>query len=214
MIIGGNEIVDPITPDGRTGFDKYGQLVSWTLPDENGTRGYHVRDVRGKICYICNKGWQMTTEDFCNQTIDDRGNLMHLDCLNGYHKINAYETISKALITAGFLFKCEEVPPRYPHSTPWQRITIYCNDLLRSDSGFRIVMGRRKRVWELRLHNVPDVDLYFNDVTNTKGYSCPSKEEPHFGPYFYVHAWSKEDLVDYLIRFHKAIPAAISRSES
>jgi hypothetical protein len=207
-----NQIVKPITPDGRTGFDTYNQLMSVTLPDPHGyTTMRMIADVRSCECYICGKGWGNTTDELLNQThVDDR--VMHRSCHEGVMKMNAYRDISNACIEAGFLFKMEEVPPRYPHSTPWQRITIMLNDAARSDSGYRLVIGRRKRVWELRLHRAGDLSAHFTDVDDTKGFSQSSDDEPEFGPYYYVHVWDKDQMISMLKRFHSLIPASISRS--
>lgn len=211
----GNKMVEVITPDGRTGFDKHGQLWSWTARDVEGrTSGHLIRDVRGCTCYICGQGWELTTERLKDQMFDDE-RIMHHTCFDGHLKINARNDIRNALIEAQFLFNLEEVPPRYPHSTPWQRVKVLCNDRERSDSNFRIVIGRRKRVWELRLHGCSDVSKKFEDVNDTKGYEDGAYREfddPEFGPYYYVHAWTKHQMVDYLDRFRQLIPASIDRA--
>jgi len=202
------KIEKPITPDGRTGFDQFGQLVSITAPDEDGYQTLRViRDVRPCTCYICGRGWGNTTEELANQT-NNEGRMMHETCLQGVRKLRSLESTQTALADAGFLFDLEEVPPRYPYSTPWQRVTVLRNDVDRTDSGWRIVLGRRKRVWEVRLHQAeiaPNIHARFNDVTNTKGHAVATEAEPEFGPYYYVHAWDKEELVDYLKRFHSYI---------
>lgn len=207
-----NAIVKPITADGRTGFDEFNQLIAWTKPTASGMRqGRMIKDVRTCTCYICGKGWGNTTEDLLDQVAIEKRD-MHLSCWEGHQKLNAYYDIQRALIDAGFLFSMEEVEPRYPYSTPWQRITVLLTEK-REDSGFRIVLGRRKRVWELRVHNVGDLTEKFPNLTNTTmGYNEKgSVDEQQFGPYFYIHAWTKQEMVDYLKVFHAAIPAKIDR---
>lgn len=196
----------PITADGRTGFDKFGQLMSWTLPDEAGYKtGTFIQDVRSCTCYICGKGWGNTTEDLKDQSIDE-DLTMHASCLFGYRKMKERFFWQDALIAAGYIFNSEEVPARYPHSTPWKRISIFSNESGHTDTGYRLVVGKRKRVWELRLHIAVDVSPLFKDVKDTKGYSYqPSKEEPEFGPYYYIHAYSIAQVVDYLLRFKVVI---------
>lgn len=217
-----NKIIDAITYDGRTGFDQYGQLVSWTEPDAEGySNGIMIRDVRGCTCYVCGRKWELTTEAFRDQLVDDERRLMHRTCYDGVAKMNAHHDIKTALLKAGYLFSMEEVPPRYPHSTPWQRITVLSNRKDRADTDYRIVLGRRKRVWEIRFHalnsleafGAHDISPLFEDVTDTKGISYDvSEHEPEFGKYFYVHAWTEEQLVDYLTRMRLAIPAETDRN--
>lgn len=208
---GGNKMVEVITPDGRVGFDKHGQLWAWTERDDEGySSGSIIRDVRDSTCYICGQGWELTADRLADQFMID-GRLIHRTCGYGHQKMDAYRDVQHACIDAGYLFNMEEVPPRYPHSTPWQRITVLGNDKDRTDTGFRIVLGRRKRVWEVRGHRLGDLTEVFRDVGDTKGYSQDSEEDPDFGPYYYVHAWTKLQLVDYLTRFRQAIPASTDR---
>lgn len=217
-----NTILEPITRDGRTGFDKYGQLVNWSLPDEHGYKnGIIICDVRGHTCYVCGQSWKLDSESLRDQITDNYKRLMHRTCYDGVAKVNAHSAIVEALMKAGYLFSTEEVPPRYPHSTPWQRITVFSNNKNRDDTGYRIVLGRRKRVWEIRFHalnsleafGVHDISPLFEDVTDTKGVSYDvSEHEPEFGKYFYVHAWDEGQLVDYLTRMRLAIPAETDRN--
>lgn len=214
----GNEVLRPITADGRTGFDQFDQLVSWSKPDGDGYKtGRIIRDVRDRVCYICGQKWELTTESLQNQKIDGRGNALHQTCLEGANKLEAYRTIADALISAGYIFADEEVEPRYSYSTPWQRVTVLTANKDRADTGCRVVLGRRKRVWEVRFHGGSLIDVlaiakHFDDVTDTKGFHDSSGSEPEFGPYYYVHAWTEEQLVDYLSRFRKAIPAKTDRN--
>jgi hypothetical protein len=199
-----NDIVKPITPDGRTGFDKFGQLFSWSVPDlEGNMNGRIIADVRDKLCYICNRGWGNTSGELRDQVYEN-GIFMHGSCAEGFAKLRERYLLSDALIDGGFLFDFEEVPPRYPHSTPWRRVDILTNEYPRKSSGFKIVMGRRKRVWEIRAHGVGDMSKEFEDMGNdTRGFIESSEDEPEFGSYYMVHAYSKEKMIDYLRRFQK-----------
>ena len=203
----GNKVLHPITSDGRTGFDQFNQLMSWTEPDSEGyTTGRPIRDVRGCTCYICGKGWELTTEALLDQTTIDYKMTAHASCLFGYRKVAEYYLLQNALIEAGYLFQMTEMEPQYPHSTPWQTITILSAGKDRADTGRRLSLGRRKRVWEIRFdgsyEQVKRIELLFNDVDDTKGISVAGIENTHF----YVHAWTKEQLVDYLRRFRETIP--------
>jgi len=209
-----SHIKTPITPDGRTGFNERGNLMAWTAPDESGAQsGYYIADVRPYKCYICDRGWGNTTEELLNQTQDAShpGQYMHKTCLYGHQKLVSRNQITDSLIAAGFLFDMTEIPARYPGSTPWQRVSVLLGDPDRTDSSFRIVMGRRRHVWELRLHGAGDLSDKFEDVKETKGYQEQSKEDPELGPYYLVHAWETDQMIDYLSRFWSAIPGLTPR---
>lgn len=227
-IISRPNLVRPVTPDGLTGFDEYNQFISWTEPNIHGmSEGRPIADVRNSLCYICGKQWALTSVDLRNQTHDRRGNAMHYTCLQGYNKILAYQEIEHALIEAGYLFDTEEVPSRYAggDGTPWQRVKVLGNDKDRTDTKYRIVLGKRKKVWEIRFHNtseggvvngpevMKEVTNQFDDVDDTKGHSPMSADDPAFGPYYYVHAWTHSQLEDYLTRFRKLIPVPTNRYE-
>lgn len=202
-----NEILRPITADGRTGFDQFNQLMSWTEKDADGySTGRFIRDVRGCTCYICGKGWELTTESLRDQTTIDSKMPAHESCLIGYRKVAEYYLLQNALIEAGYLFRMDEMEPQYPYSTPWQTITILSANKDRLDTGRRLSLGRRKRVWEIRFNGsyeqVKHLETLFTDVDDTKGISTAGMENTHF----YVHAWTKEQLVDYLRRFRETIP--------
>lgn len=205
-----NTIVKPITPDGRTGFDQYDQLMTWTVPDTNGyARGRIISDVRTHTCYICGRGWENTTESLCDQVAED-DMFMHQTCYFGHRKLAEKRLLTDALIKADFLCRLEEVPPRYPHSTPWQRVSLLKNDQARSDSGFKIVLGSRKRVWEVRLHAPIE---YLNrlqektkDYPETNGFRHESSDDPDLGSYFFLHAWSMDQLIEFLKLFQSVLP--------
>lgn len=205
-----NEILDPIVPDGRTGFDKYGQLASWSLPDADGTRtGIIIRDVRCMICKICNRGWQLTTESLRDQTRLDEWTV-HKDCYAGWRAVNSHFDTRDLLIKAGYLFNMEEVPSQYPHSPPWQQVAIYQNDTDRTlVEDKHIVIGERKRVWEIQAFGFGDLSELFTDVNDTKGYGRSEEEARNF---FYIHAWTKAQVEDYLTRIRLTIPLDTGRA--
>ncbi len=196
-----NQIVKPIVPDGRTGYDKYGQLISWTKPDAEGnSSGRMIKDVTAHKCYICDKSWELTSESLRDQVVFD-GKVAHDTCYYGWQKLTEYYTLQNALIDAGYLFSMTEAEPQYPHSTPWQTITILHNDKDRTDTGRSIFMGRRKRVWSINFkasneQTPSEIAALFEDVEDTKYVN---------DDHFIVHAWSKKQLVDYLRRFRETI---------
>jgi hypothetical protein len=210
-------IKEAITPDGLAGFDELGQLWVWTpkiKEEDDYQTGSIYRDVRHCKCYICNKSWELTSESLKDQYYDQSGRLMHMTCLQGVNKLQAHQDIQEALIDAGYLFSMLEVPPRYPHSTPWQIVTVLANEgNKRPDTGVRIVLGRRKRVWEIRFHGCTAAlgTELFDHVTDTKGWQQESQEDSEYGKYYYVHAYTKADMVKYLEAFRKSIPFVTAR---
>jgi hypothetical protein len=105
-----NKVLRPFTPDGRTGFDGFNQLMSWSKPDDSGyTTGKMILDVRGCTCYICGKGWELTTEHLQDQVVVS-GDLMHQTCFYGYQKLTSKKDIQQMVIDAGYLFQMEEAP--------------------------------------------------------------------------------------------------------
>lgn len=200
---------DSITPDGRTGFDQFGQLMTWTVPDADGYKtGRIIKDVRSCTCYICGKGWGNTSEELADQARHDDLD-MHKTCYFGHRKMQERQFWIDSLMAAGYLFKHTEVETQYPGSTPWQQITVLGNDTGRTDTGIRLVVGRRKSVWELRVHGVGELSCNFADVEDTLGYDT---QYSPLGPHFYVHAYTKAQVIDYLTRFRLAIPCDTDRN--
>lgn len=196
----GNSIIRPITSDGNTGFDQFNQLMSY-LTEDGITRGSMIHDVRGKRCYLCDKGWELTTLALRDQEKLENQEMAHASCIYGYRKLTEYYNIRNVLISAGYLFNLTEEPPKYPGSTPWQLVKILRADKDRTDTYQRIELGRRKRVWEIRFIN-SNVPHLFSDVDDTKGYH---EADDTSSAYYYVHAWTVDQLIDYLRRFRETI---------
>jgi hypothetical protein len=207
-----NAIVKPITPDGRTGFDEYGQLFTWSVPDADGYKtGHIIRDVRAMKCYICDRGWGNTTEELQDQTSYDKFPV-HKNCYAGMRKVQDRDTISAAFIDAGFMFKMTDLDPRYPDpgTPPARQISILHADDDRTPSKYNIIIARRRRVWNIQMHGAGDMTKIFQDVTDTKGYTGEDYQgyeetDRHLGAHFYVHCWDKKQMVDYLTRFRHHI---------
>lgn len=202
-----NAIVKTITPDGRIGFDKYDQLWAEGEPESDGTvTSIMIRDVRGMTCRLCQKGWMSTTESLSDQIRFGEW-MAHKGCAEGYAATNSYYEIQNAFIKAGYLFNMQEIPSQYPHSPPWQEITILQNDTQRTPvGGVKVVVGRRKRVWEIQAFGFDDLSSKFEDVTDTKGYAADSPTM-----HYYIHAWRLDQLVDYLTRIRQTIRLSTDR---
>lgn len=203
-----NGIVTPIVHDGRTGFDQFGQLVSWSLPNSEGeSTGVLIRDVRCMVCKICNRGWQLTSESLQDQARLDEW-VVHKSCHNGWTALRSHFEIQGMLIRAGYLFRDEEIPSQYPDSPPWKRVTILQNDRDRTPvEGKYVIIGERRRVWEIQAFGFGDLGALFSDVENTKGFVPADRLHSRF----YVHAWDENQSVDYLTRIRRAIPLNTSR---
>ncbi len=210
-----NDIITPITADGRTGFDRFGQLVTWTLPDSGGYRtGYVLEDVREATCAICGQPWKNSSEDFQNQHVA-RGLLkplvVHRTCYQGLEDMTERALWSR-LLRDVFSFSARELPNQYWKShpthrgTPWFELSVqgisaegrFQDVIPGRGSSLLIVAGRRKRVWELRLYGLGDLDDTFRDVEHTKGCALAHGEDEK---HYYIHAWEEKELSDYLKRF-------------
>lgn len=205
-----NDIVRSITPDGRTGFDKYDQLWTWSEPDASGEqRGTMIRDVRGMTCKLCQKGWELTSASMQDQERFGSGWVVHKGCREGFASVNSFYDIQGMFIKAGYLFQMDEIPSQYPYSPPWQEITILQNDNDRTPVvGTKVVIGRRKRVWEIQAFGFGDLSPLFTDVEDTKGYAT----DPSVPQHYYIHAWTQEQAVDYLTRIRLTIPLDTGRT--
>ncbi len=269
-----NKIITPITADGLTGFDEFGQLCTRTPTDANGHwTAWIIGDVRGHECCICGQKWktnfQATTFELQNQmTLENGRLLMHKTCYEGHAKLTERNFWLSKMYDLKVPFEITELNVRYPHSTPWYRIDIKNYDKDRTLCGVTLVVGRRKRVWEIRYYNpsfdlrgllptldvkvttagewaiiradcpadqhemldmyapkelptgFPEIDALrepeyrlmqeilkdFDDVKDTKGTNIKHEDEPNLGPSVYIHAWSGEQVADYLGRFRKHFP--------
>lgn len=203
-----NAIVKTITPDGRVGFDKFDQLWAQAKPESDGTIvSTMISDVRGKECRICQRGWDLTADHMLDQARLNHW-MVHRKCLEGYDAVQSFYEIQRAFIAAGYLFRMEEIPSQYPYSPPWQEIIILQNDTDRTPvAGVKVVVGRRKRVWEIQAHGFGDLASQFEDVDDTKGYAT----DPSVPQHYYIHAWTVNQLIRYLERIRMTIPLDTSR---
>lgn len=193
----GNSVVNPIVPDGRTGWDQFGQLMTWTLPDKDGfKKGWPLRDVRECTCMICGRGWELTSESLQDQQwIDDREVPVHGRCLQGFRELTEryfWTGLMYKLRGGGMIpFHVEEGEPQYPGSTKSRTITILNYDEDRTPSPVKIAVHRRKRVWDITIHGLGDFTEEFKDRDVTKGYSEESNS-------YYIHAWTEEECLSAL----------------
>lgn len=189
-----------ITPGGRVGFDRFGQLMLAT-PEGEWTTYTFVRDLRGLTCPICLRVWEATGDSLADQThwdlIDER---VHASCLERHYGFVERARIQSALIEARIRFTgLRAIPNGYWPSSqrPWYQL-----DAL--DWPVRFSIGWRKRVIEISLEPIdagPDVDVSamesaFADADVTKNFDAR---------HVLIHAWGYESLRDYLGRIRIAL---------
>lgn len=205
----GNSVIDPIVPDGRTGYDQFGQLMTWTEPDAAGyRRGWQIRDVRECACAICNQGWDLTSERLQDQAFVDHGKKpVHRTCLQGVHELNEMWLWDRLMQNLGDFtpYHVEEGEVRYLHSTRSRTITILNYDKERTPSPVKLLVYRRKRVWELRIYGLGDLREHFVDFRAGKGSTINYQTTRGFEDatedseaYYYIHAWEEEQALEIL----------------
>jgi hypothetical protein len=171
-------IVQPVTPDGLAGFDKFGQFIIVTqdqyLKEKGSIRESYqysiYRDVRPYTCCICGNGWQNTTESLLNQNIlDNGGKIAHRTCVKGFNNLtNSYELTG--MFVGLVAFHDEEIPDGYSSTRGEYWYKINC---LRENEGVYFIVGWRKRVINLEMHGVSqgvarDISNSFMDQDVTK----------------------------------------------
>ena len=194
-----NEIQQPLTTKdelGQVGIDGFGQTMFW------GPRSGHiVNDVRGKMCELCDRGWNMTTRGWIDQYYHSSFHtLLHESCYLRYlsfkQKTHWYCMICDARLRFNGL---TPIPNEYggAWNTPWYKTTLL-------DHGAILKVGRRKRVNVIGIElDLPSpmimgrLGVLFRDEDVTKG----GDEEKSF----YVHSWSKEKDLEYLKNVAEAL---------
>lgn len=195
-----NKIISPITKCGNAGFDAHNQLWLRVNDGSGRTTSTVIHDPRGRTCPICGKGWDLTVEGLRDQWIRHSytGLLVtHYRCMEGYYSLKEREFVWDILgarkwhVDTDLGIEVDEIPNEYgaAWNTPWFRIRF-----TKVLPGVDLVIGSRKRVWEIGVRNlnterIDDLVLTFAaaKVTDTTG---------HDGPNWYVHAWNKEQVVE------------------
>lgn len=192
-----NAIVTPIVPDGDTGYDKFGQLFSWTDDEYGGKTGTIIHDVRGKICPLCGKHWTLSSVGLKDQVyLQSTQQYAHKSCHLRYRTFQDRANLIEQLEHAGLYntFELAETKNEYfgDRDVPWYTIQL-------KDRTDRLRYGRRKRVWSMSFELLTkqqqkDLEDAFVLEDCTKG--ADSSDER--GLYYYIHAWSKEKATKYL----------------
>lgn len=155
MIVSSTEspIVTPLSEDKLFGLDSMGYLTVAKI-ERDGTRitSWRVADVRGKTCFICNHGWELTGPSVGDQALWDLiKEHVHASCLARHYALIERQDVREAFIVARIRFNGLVVEPNGysgDPNRPW-----YHTDLL--DHPVRIRVGWRKRVWEICVTGLP-----------------------------------------------------------
>jgi hypothetical protein len=192
-----NKIISYITEDKLVWVDEFKQVQACWLEEGNRICTRIVKDVRGLVCPICKRGWEMTGHAFLNQIhLNANDKWAHYTCVEGaiaYEECHEWYRLStsSALNKTGLEFV--EVPNRYggAWNTPWYKI-------LYKDFPNPIVVGTRKRVDEISIYNISptlfatlSAEFQNEKVTKTEKYEFEKEGT------FYVHAWTQEKAKEY-----------------
>lgn len=201
-----NCIKIPITPDGNTGFDEYNQLFSI-----KGDTGHFITDVRAKICPICSRGWENTTESLQNQIYSHVHNkYMHKSCLEGAVYYQEYNFVYNIVVSSDVNIKgvdIKEIPNEYwdKDKLPWFKMIYF--DI----PNVEFVIGWRKRVRVVKIidKNIANykIEDLFKDEQVTKSLCLDGVNNS-----FYIHAWSDEDTKEYYVKMVKFARESIKQS--
>jgi hypothetical protein len=205
--------VRALTTDGKVGWDKLGQL--WHTASVADREVYHlISDVRTYICPVCNHGWDITSESLADQCYwYIRKQWAHLSCYVRYLAIQDHELFYRALSETQIYFESlEPIQNQYwSRDDVWGRLRPwYLVQVL--DLPFKIVLGRRKRVYSLEISghfSIEQAKELFREEDVTKSFSTTEDFDKAKA---LVHAWSDTKLVQYLRCFKCLISTEHSRA--
>ncbi len=154
-----SDIVNPVTKDGRVGYDKFGQFCHWTEPDKSGRcEGRFIADVRDKTCRICGNGWESTADSLINQThwqlIEEH---VHESCLARHWGLVERAEYQAVINQLRIPYSVKELPDGYrgsgsPRSRPWYLFSFGRHPVV-------LVIGRRKHVHAISMLPTEDTSL-------------------------------------------------------
>lgn len=195
-------IVRPLTADGRLGFDKNRSLVAIVTNHRGRQVLSHITDVRDKVCVICNRGWTLTADSFMDQWLwVDMDKTVHETCMARYVSLSDQQTVRWAMRQTSLDWSMRTIPNDYMGNDPvWGGMGRPWYELELLDQPYSLIIGRRKRVWEIRLVPVNQLKhsaqlaATFADEDVTKGFSESGAM---------IHAWTDGKLYEYLVTMCK-----------
>lgn len=193
-------IVRPITEDGLVGYTENGSLMAATV-ESNFTTFRGIDDVRGKICPICERGWQVTSEALKDQwswRLFPEGTMVHLSCLIRHQGICERQAVTRAL-SGVVRFELHPSENRYwPREDPWSRKPWYTVGLRALEEAYFLI-GMRKRVWHIELRPSPGELGSFTWADEArKAFVGEEVTKAFTKEKIYVHAWNDENLRRYV----------------
>lgn len=179
------------------GYDEFGQFYSTVREDDGMTIGRIICDVRGKVCPICNQQWQENPDSINDQFFwRSHEKWAHETCFVRYLALQDFDLFYDSLCKANIRF--EKLNPikngYYSDRSVWGRLRPWYS-VQPLDYPCTIELGRRKRVFQIKvISNCMNPNAFsslFADEDVTKEFS---NEIPVM-----IHAWSEEDLREYLM---------------
>lgn len=218
-----NDIIKPLTRCGMVGWDAHNQLWLWKLEKSGSRCGTIIADVRGRVCPICNHGWEITAESLGDQHyMMSRAEWAHQSCLIRYMALQDFDFWVGALVDAGFIFgkipnpesrserapSLEAIPNEYwgPQDPwgagqPWYRAHL----LKKMEDGYtntahgRILkLGARKRVYVLE---VESGEGSYDRAMAEKLFASEDVTKEIRSDRIMVHAWGRDKAKEYLKHF-------------
>lgn len=181
-------------------YDQYKQINVVSHDDGKYKTTFISRDLRGEVCYLCNKGWELTAKDWGNQCRAGNHRLCHESCLSNFMSLTEYIKYSRlfdSIVEGNSNFKIEEIPNQYfssGHWKPsWHKVTV----------GEKVVfeVGRRKRVDSITAYYLDGsvipkqpLTLAFEDMKDTKEIGIHK---------ILLHAWTEKQTKDYIVTILK-----------
>lgn len=221
-----NDILRPVTADGMAGWDQFGQFYIKHREGEY-VVGSVYHDVREKICFICNHGWELTSKSLRDQNFDrQRAQHGHLSCMIRYEALQEFDFWYEAVLDAHFMFgpldnpkyiaeggPCfESLPNQYwPKGDPWVVKPWYRVRLLKrvdeekslnGPLGRTLKLGSRKRVFHLQIEDGPGS----YDATMARELFKDENVTKEIGVHgMYIHAWGEDKARAYLKHFARIL---------
>jgi len=196
-------IVRPLTPDGFVGYDEHDQFIAMDIEGEGRWITYPICNPLGKTCSICNQEWQLNHKSIKDQYHwHDRNEHVHKSCFRRFLTLNEWQTVYDAVAGFPLAFPggLKETENLYKGgwNLPWY--TFEWKDR----PGYKIVIGRRKRVWNMEIMPPDQMAPGMFEMDWRMGEKSFSEEDvtKEFSPTgIYVHAWSDVKLRAYLNKF-------------
>ena len=229
--VGDSPIVVPLTPDGRFGYDKFGQMLLASKPDAGGWTSYRSAwDVRTLTCGICRHGWENNADSLGDQVrwrLTDE--LVHLSCAVRHQGFIERAEITNAVVGNMRFAHIEPIPNQYYGEEPYKTMRPWYI-FVSIDHPVTLEIGHRKRVYSIEVRptlqmppmSKEKIENLFKEEQRRSGKTpFPFAKELAFyeaareefkdedvtkefsKKSVLIHAWTSEKLRDYVERLAK-----------